>query len=311
MSIDWAYEYPLQQIGKYEESASWEVRFQNPIDHRYIQWTDLLDIAENYWSHIRRHYGENAVTQGGHFLVAVLFVPDTAGGQCFVSTIPRTIKQDNMRTYGRDSAPVWWRAANTGVEAGKELTLHAEDAVIFNFERAVSFNRDRHRENPSLRERLLLPYVRITPRGYRMESRDNPLGRLRLAVWGYFEDSPERVKRTGQPIELCSGDTKKPSCQVVAERLKISYCTPESLREEGSPISFPRSSGPPPSSSSHPQPGPSRPPPSSSSHPQPGPGGGDSRSRGPISQVSGSMSGLRVSSSSTPSRLRPQDPRSR
>ncbi|KAK4139494.1 uncharacterized protein C8A04DRAFT_33000 [Dichotomopilus funicola] len=126
---------------------------------------------------------------------------------------------------GPIDAPTWLLAVNAGRQSSTELTLHAEDAVLFNFERAVRCNRQVRREIPSQREPELLPYLKILSEGYYMQDREHELGPLRLAVWGYYYSDSDGVKQTGRPIELCTKSKKQPSCRRVAQMLNISYCT--------------------------------------------------------------------------------------
>lgn len=209
---------------------TWRRVFQSNEHFRDIMWQDLLDIAQENWNFVANLKGDRKGTNAqmklkadyeveytGQCLVAALLVPSTAGAYIFLSTVPGGDKRAEMRSKGYQVAPSWWKA----VQRTPNVYCHAEDAVEYDLEQAFRSN-------------ALNVRVKIVNDKYVVEDRDNPLGPIKIAVWGCFDNDPEDVQRTGRLVELChtTSTNKVPHCRKVAETLNIEYCTAAKLQAE-------------------------------------------------------------------------------
>lgn len=182
---------PMNLVDQGVNSTWWQV-YKSPHDFRDITWEDLLGIARLHWNWVSAQ--QNAYTiDTGSCLVAALMMPSTSGARIFLSTIARGSRREEMRRHGAANAPAWYTAL--GPAAGN--LGHAESAAEYLFETSR--------------------YARGVVSGgrYRVDDRDNPNSRMKLAVWGYKPG----YAATGQPVALCS------ECTEVAIRLNIDYWT--------------------------------------------------------------------------------------
>lgn len=171
-------------------NTAWTQVYYSRYDYRDMAWDDLLNVVRLYWNWVQAQDGAyNGRTDS--CLVAALMLPSTSGAIIFLSTIARGSRYNGMCDYGAYDAPAWYMANQESPE------IHAEKAAEYLFETSL--------------------YSRgIVYNGqYRPDDRDNPHGRMKMAVYGRMDRDPS----AGKPIDICNG------CRTVAERLNIEYRT--------------------------------------------------------------------------------------
>lgn len=259
----------MTRVGEGFRATWFKVIVLNRGDARRFTRGDLLQTAKNHWDWlvsdpVRK---EQAYTLKGSCLVATLYLPRPNGGAIFISTIPRGDRHTLMTASGADT----WRAANTDIN-NKLDSLHAEDGAAYLFETSG------HAED-------------IVENGEYTPDRNNPLSKMVMRVYGsHTRDG------LGKQIPSCI------KCQRVAEKLNIVCCACDNTRLQNE-----AAAQRPPSRSAAPSGGRGNPP-----APRPGTPGSGSRPSGQssaprdasgstsTSQLTESMSSLKVSSVSKP-----------
>lgn len=179
------------EIREWENKATWYAQY--PSENAGIEnpesYETNLQLAKAHvdWLLDSKNEQLNVLSNVDPHWVTVAVMYDPVSKWHFASTVPRGKRWGIMKNTGRQVAPKW------AAIGGNTNIFHAEDAVYFNFESS---------------DKATKPYSKGTI----------------VATYGKRDPHPNDKFPNGKlPIAACRGGIKSPSCQVIAEKLGVTF----------------------------------------------------------------------------------------